>query len=144
MMKFLRFAVPFGVLAIVLAVLFSGSFVSFDVNAQNNGNGNGNGWGRGVDEEGPRCAVRISEEEKDMREFDFEQRKARINPNAVLRGGSIPVYFHVVNQGTGVNNGDITNQMISDQIAVLNAAFASSGWSFNLVTVHPHNKCNLV
>jgi hypothetical protein len=135
MKKFLRFAVPFGVLAVVLAVLFSGSFVSFNVNAQNNGNGNGNGWGRGIDEEGPRCAVRISEEDKDMREVDFENRKVRIAPNAMLRGGSIPVYFHVVNQGAGVANGDLTTQMINDQMNVLNAAFASSGWSFNLVTV---------
>ncbi len=51
-----------------------------------------------------------------------------------LTGGVINVYFHVVNSGTGISNGDISAQMISSQISVLNAAFASAGWSFNLVS----------
>jgi len=50
-------------------------------------------------------------------------------------GGVINVHFHVINKGTGILNGDITNQMISDQIAVLNSAYASTGWSFNLASV---------
>lgn len=128
MKNYLKIVLPLGVLTIIFAAVFV--FSDSLVNAQNNGNGNGNGYGRGVDEEGPRCAVRISEEEKDMREMDFENRKARINPNSVLRGGVIPVYFHVVNQGAGAANGDISTQMINDQISVLNAAFFGSGWSF--------------
>lgn len=51
-----------------------------------------------------------------------------------LTGGTINVYFHVINNGTGIANGDISSQMINDQINVLNAAYASSGWSFNLVS----------
>ncbi len=50
-----------------------------------------------------------------------------------VTGGTINVYFHVINQGSGVNNGDLTAQMIADQMAVLNAAFLPHGWSFNLV-----------
>ena len=50
-----------------------------------------------------------------------------------LSGGTINVYVHVVNSGSGIANGDISAQMISDQIAVLNAAYASTGWQFNLV-----------
>ena len=50
-----------------------------------------------------------------------------------ITGGVVNVYFHVVNQGTGIANGDTTTQMINDQISVLNAAYASSGWSFSLV-----------
>ncbi len=50
-----------------------------------------------------------------------------------ITGGLVNVYFHVVNQGAGIANGDTTSQMINDQISVLNAAYASSGWSFNLV-----------
>jgi hypothetical protein len=51
-----------------------------------------------------------------------------------LTGGAINVYAHVINNGTGIANGDVTTQMISDQISVLNAAYASTGWSFNLVS----------
>lgn len=49
-------------------------------------------------------------------------------------GGTINVYFHVINKGSGISNGDISDQMISAQINVLNAAYASTGWSFNLVS----------
>ena len=46
----------------------------------------------------------------------------------------IPVYFHVINKGSGISNGDVSAQMITDQIAVLNAAWAGTGYSFNLVS----------
>jgi hypothetical protein len=52
-----------------------------------------------------------------------------------LTGGVIKVYVHVVNKGTGISNGDVTQQMITDQLAVLNAAYASTGWSFSLASV---------
>ena len=52
---------------------------------------------------------------------------------ASVTGGTINVYFHVINQGSGVNNGDLTAQMIADQMNVLNAAFQPTGWTFNLV-----------
>ncbi len=51
-----------------------------------------------------------------------------------LTGGTINVYFHVINGGTGISNGDISAQMISSQLSVLNAAFASTGWNFNLIS----------
>lgn len=54
---------------------------------------------------------------------------------ANVTGGTINVYFHVIRRGTGVSNGDVTTTMINNQINVLNNAFASWGWSFNLVTV---------
>ena len=50
-----------------------------------------------------------------------------------VTGGTIPVYFHVVNKGTGIANGDVSDQMIADQMAVLNAAYAPWGWQFQLV-----------
>jgi hypothetical protein len=49
-------------------------------------------------------------------------------------GGHIDVYFHVINRGAGIANGDISGQMIDDQVNVLNAAYAGTGWSFNLVS----------
>ena len=44
----------------------------------------------------------------------------------------INVYFHVINQGPGYVNGDITDQMIADQITELNSAVDGSGFSFIL------------
>lgn len=49
-----------------------------------------------------------------------------------ITGGTINVYVHVINNGTGIANGDISTQMINDQINVLNAAYASSGWAFTV------------
>jgi hypothetical protein len=58
---------------------------------------------------------------------------AKAGGPANVTGGTIPVYFHVVNKGTGIANGDVTDQMIADQIAVLNAAYGAWGWQFQLV-----------
>ncbi|MBL8294640.1 MAG: zinc metalloprotease [Bryobacterales bacterium] len=52
---------------------------------------------------------------------------------ANVTGGVIPVYWHVINKGSGIANGDIPDTQIAAQMNVLNAAFASTGWSFNLV-----------
>ena len=38
---------------------------------------------------------------------------------------TIPVYWHVINKGSGASNGDIPLSMIEAQIAVLNKAFAN-------------------
>src|SRR5688572_27469983 len=38
-------------------------------------------------------------------------------------GGVINVYFHVINRGTGIANGDVPDSQINDQISVLNGAF---------------------
>ena len=63
----------------------------------------------------------------------LEGSRAGVTRQAVS-GGVINVYFHVVNNGTGLANGDISAAMINDQITVLNDAFGSSGWTFNLVS----------
>jgi hypothetical protein len=46
---------------------------------------------------------------------------------------TIPVYFHVVNKGTGISNGDIPDSVIAEQMAVLNAAYNGTGFQFQLV-----------
>ena len=63
------------------------------------------------------------------------QPQERDGASAAVTGGTINVYFHVINKGTGIANGDVPDSMIQSQIAVLNGAFASWGWSFNLVAV---------
>jgi hypothetical protein len=52
-----------------------------------------------------------------------------------VTGGTINVYFHVINKGSGLSNGDIPQSMIDDQMAVQNAAYALTGWSFVLAGV---------
>src|SRR4051812_30839915 len=37
---------------------------------------------------------------------------------------SIPVAFHVLNTGPGIDNGDLTDQMVRAQIAVMNDTYA--------------------
>lgn len=58
-------------------------------------------------------------------------REHRLN----LTGGAIDVYFHVINRGVGITNGDVSDAMVIDQMNVLNAAYAATGWSFNLAGV---------
>lgn len=52
-----------------------------------------------------------------------------------VNGGVINVHVHVINQGPGVASGDVSEQMISDQMSVLNAAYAATGWTFTLASV---------
>ena len=51
----------------------------------------------------------------------------------LVTGGVINVYFHVINNGSGIENGNVSDSQINAQIAVLNEAFAPWGWSFQLV-----------
>jgi len=56
-------------------------------------------------------------------------------PRAALplqTGGVINVYVHVIYSTTGLGN--LTQQQVDDQIVVLNAAYAGTGWSFALVS----------
>ena len=68
-------------------------------------------------------------------EADFHFRRSALGSMAAAAdiGGTINVYWHVINKGTGISNGDITDAAIASQINVLNAAYATSGWKFNLV-----------
>ena len=75
-------------------------------------------------------------------EADFAARQAQQKGNpsfANITGGTINVYFHVINKGTGIANGDISAAMINDQISVLNNAYGTWGWSFNLVSTNRTN-----
>jgi hypothetical protein len=49
----------------------------------------------------------------------------------------IPVYWHIIRDSNG--GGGVTAQQINDQIAVLNAAFAGSSFSFTLVATTTSN-----
>jgi hypothetical protein len=48
---------------------------------------------------------------------------------------TVPVWFHVINRGTGLANGDIPQSQIDSQMAVLNAAYATTPFKFTLAGV---------
>lgn len=52
----------------------------------------------------------------------------------MVTGGTIDVYFHVINKGSGLANGDIPQKQINRQMRVLNEAYLPTGWQFNLVS----------
>lgn len=82
------------------------------------------------------CPVHPSDEELAVMEADFAAQYAEFGKtgDAEATGGVINVYFHVIRRGSGVANGDVTTAMITNQMAVLNNAFAPTGWAFNLVS----------
>jgi hypothetical protein len=92
-------------------------------------------------ESGARCATenlsadRMEQIEREIELFKQNQKEA-IGYETNVTGGTISVYFHVINKGTGVANGDVTTAMITNQISVLNSAYAGTGWSFNLVSTN--------
>lgn len=45
---------------------------------------------------------------------------------------SVPLWFHVINKGAGLANGDLPVSQIDDQLAVLNAAYANTPFVFVL------------
>jgi hypothetical protein len=88
---------------------------------------------------GARCSVKHPDE---IEMAEIEQEIARrlaarqeFGQTENATGGTINVYFHVIRRGTGVANGDIPMSQITAQMNVLNSAFASTGWSFNLAQV---------
>jgi len=92
---------------------------------------------RDVQKRPDRCGTRtVGEAEGDAIERQARENISRLaaRGKTVVTAGNVNVYFHVINKGTGIANGDVTSQMISDQIAVLNNAFAITGWTFTLVS----------
>lgn len=83
------------------------------------------------------CPVNPSEEEVNAMEQDLRQRqKTRdLSSAANVTGGVINVYFHVIRSGTSASQGNISSTMIQNQMNVLNAAYLSSGWTFQLVQI---------
>jgi hypothetical protein len=86
---------------------------------------------------GLRCGSHMSPERMEAAERDFQIRlKALQDANGgevALAPRTFPVYFHVIKNTAGA--GSISSQQIQDQISVLNAAYAATGFSFNLVQV---------
>lgn len=121
--------------------------------AQGPGNGNGQGqdnapfvlngfsWAnkQAFIESGARCATKhFNEEEIDGEDEKLKQalkEKGRSLENFLTSSQTttINVYFHIIK--TTSNVGNVTSQQIQNQVNVLNAAFASAGFAFNLVSI---------
>ncbi|MEQ1763114.1 MAG: zinc metalloprotease [Pyrinomonadaceae bacterium] len=81
------------------------------------------------------CPMNPSETERAAMEADFSFKRSALGSfSKSVTGGVIPVYWHVINKGSGIANGDIPDSQITSQINVLNAAWAGWGWSFSLVS----------
>jgi hypothetical protein len=84
---------------------------------------------------GARCAT-VHPDAARMTEIDREVAAIlgeRVHEEAT--GGTVNVYVHVINIGPGLASGDVPDSQIQGQIAVLNAAYAPTGWSFILAGV---------
>ena len=79
-------------------------------------------------------AAQADEIDRQVAVFKENQKAANGGYEMNATGGVINVYWHVINRGTGISNGDIPTTQITSQMNVLNAAYASTGWSFNLVS----------
>ena len=78
-------------------------------------------------------------EPDDAQKQAIELRLAEMDETATLTASHvIPVYWHRIHASNG-SGGAVSSQQINSQISVLNNAFASSGFSFNLVAVTDSN-----
>ncbi|KAH7345493.1 metalloprotease [Rhizoctonia solani] len=79
------------------------------------------------------CASTPSAEEVAAAEAHFASHKvsAKLGPNAKF-AATIPVYWHVIQSGTAVSQGNIPDSQITNSINVLNADYAGTGLTFTL------------
>jgi hypothetical protein len=79
-----------------------------------------------------RCStLHLSLAQRHQIDLEVEQHFAGFAPGkSGVTGGTIPVYWHVITSSSGAGN--VSDTQIANQISVLNAAYASTGWSFSL------------
>lgn len=73
--------------------------------------------------------------EREREQIDAEVARFLALGGQDVTGGTINVYWHVINNGTSLSQGNIPDSQITAQINVLNNAFGPWGWTFNLVAV---------
>jgi hypothetical protein len=75
----------------------------------------------------------LTPEQLAAEEARFEAARAgKVSAFRAIGSVTIPVWFHVINKGTGVSNGDITATMITNQMNVLNSAYSQTPFKFTL------------
>jgi hypothetical protein len=82
------------------------------------------------------CATKnLSDAEMRIVEDEFESLRRPSNGYAFTATVTIKVYWHVINKGTGLSNGDVSDDQIKSQIDVLNAAYKGTGFQFTLAGI---------
>lgn len=90
--------------------------------------------GSGAHDPNALSAAQVAAAEKDFAARRFSSVTAgttRVGPLAAATTTTIPVYVHVITSTTGA--GAVPSSRITAQISVLNAAYASAGFAFQLV-----------
>ncbi len=89
-----------------------------------------------------RCATNDPSEEEIQHEIELTSQWLRKNGGSVSKSATvtIPVAMHIIRSDTG--EWDVTQQQIDDQIAVLNAAYATTSFQFTLVSVDRTDNTN--
>ena len=76
-----------------------------------------------------RCGTKqIEEKVAEQYEASLNKFNSLRNPAQIRKSGAVTigVFFHVINKGKGIANGDVPTKWLHDQIDVLNAAFAGA------------------
>ena len=85
------------------------------------------------DDDNGKCGTRHpSLEERQRVELEVNERVLNVGGTARATGGTINVYWHSITNSSG--QGAPTSSQITSQIQILNAAYASTGWQFSLVS----------
>jgi hypothetical protein len=71
------------------------------------------------------------EQEAIQARLSFEEKIAGGPANLAAGSVTIPVYYHVINKGTGIENGDVPQTQIDAQIKVLNDAYSGATGGFD-------------
>jgi hypothetical protein len=84
-----------------------------------------------------RCGTKqLTDTEMEAIQVELEGARSRVRPTTI-----VPVWFHVINKGSGLENGDVSDAMIRAQMRVLNDSFsgktggAGSGIGFELAGI---------
>jgi hypothetical protein len=86
-------------------------------------------------ESGKRCSTVHDMHKIEAAELDFDEKIKSMKFAATLSLASrvVPVYFHIIQSSTN-STGGVTANMVTDQMTVLNNAYAGSGISFQLMS----------
>ena len=121
-------AVRLGVLLAAAAGLYGKSSGPFTVN--------GTTWAsqQAFIDSGGRCGTK-QPDDIEAADIDKTIAQAAKQKGRVTATVQVPTYFHVINRGPGIENGDVPLRMINDQMRVLNDSYAAAGFQFNLADV---------
>ncbi|KAJ2913495.1 hypothetical protein MD484_g6927, partial [Candolleomyces efflorescens] len=82
------------------------------------------------------CINSIGDKLKATLEDDFRLQRSTFSLKGGKTSSAIDVYFHVIHKDDTVEGGNISDQTVDAQMAVINAAYQSTGVKFNLKEVN--------